>query len=355
VFAGRPPPALAADERGALAEASGGVDRGFRSQPLSRIYAWGPASGDWTPPGHWQVRWQSPWVGWTDARSSAASQAPWPGVEAARRAIGSNQPSMWSLAPGDDPDHALLVASDAIGVTGQIGAQIIVLEADRIPVESRPASGEPFPPVEAAVRSGGRWYVATTQRPGEQDATAIWAIEGDVAHEVGRVPRLVFGARPALRLARRADGRGIGIVLEGEPELDRGSSAWVAAFDADAGTVGEPERLATFDAIDHADALCTGDDAGWEVDLPYGADVEISLTGWSAPLQGVMARARILPNRACVERLSGSSGAYASSPPTALSLRGVLAPAVAASGHTRTLDVSLLTARTRFPLRCHPR
>jgi hypothetical protein len=355
VFAGRPPPALGVDERGVLGEASVGVDRGFRSQPLARVYAWGAASGDWIPPGRWQVRWQSPWVGWTEARSSAVSQAPWPGVDAARRAIGSNQPSMWSLAPGDDADHALLVASDAVGVSGPIGAQIVVLEADRAPVEARPASGEPFPSVEAAVRSGGRWYLATTQRAAEQDATVIWAIEGTVARELGRLPRLFFGARPALRLARKGDGRGIGVVLEGEPELDRGSSAWVAAFDVDAGTAGEPERLATFDAIDHAAALCTGDDAGWEVDLPYAADVEVALAGWSAPLQGVMARARILPNRACIARLSGSSGAYASSPPAALLSRGGLAPALAATGHTRTLDVSLLTARTRFPLRCHAR
>ena len=355
-FAGRSLPGLSSAERGTLAEVSSGLDRGLRSQPLGRLYAWGPAAGDWTPPGRWQVRWQSPWGGWTDARSSAVTPAPWPGLDAARRALGSGQPSMWALAAGDDVDHALLVASDSTGA----GAQVIVLEAERSPVEAKPASGDPFPPIEAAVRSAGRWYIASTQRRGEPDATVIWGVDGAVARELGRVPRLLFSIRPPLRLARRSDGRAIGVVLEGEPELDRGSTAWVAAFDVESGTLSEPERLASFESQpDRATPFCTGDDSGWEVDAPYPAEVELTVGGWTATLQGVMARARLLPNRACIDQLSGASGAYASSPPSVFASR-LGAPSsgsnIAANvARVRTLDVSVLSARTRFPLRCHPR
>jgi len=354
-FEGRALPSLASDERGTIAEVSGGLDRALRSQVLGRLYAWGPASGDWSAPGRWQVQWQSPFAGWPEARASAVSQAPWPSLDAARRALGSNQLSTWAMAPGDDPDHALLVASDSNGMGGQVGVQAIVLEAERVPVEVKPSSGEAFPPIEAAVRSGGRWYLASAQRPGEPDATLLWAIDGATARELGRVPRVVFSVRPSLRLARRSDGRAIGIVLEGEPELNRGSVPWVAAFDVESGTLGEPERLANFDVVDRVEPFCTGDDSGWEVDVPYPAEVEVAVGGWSATLQAVMARARVLPNRACIDRISGSSGAYASSPSSALVARPTTPTSPATTGHVRTLDVSVLSARARFPLRCHPR
>jgi hypothetical protein len=353
-FEGKALPSLASDERGAIAEVSGGLDRALRSQLLGRLYAWGPASGDWSAPGHWQVQWQSPFAGWPEARASAVTQAPWPSLDAARRALGSNQLSTWALAPGDDPEHALLVASDANGVGGQFGVQVIVLEAERVPVEVKPSGGDAFPPIEAAVRTGSRWYLASAQRPGEPDATLLWAVDGATARELGRVPRVVFSVRPSLRLARRSDGRAIGIVVEGEPELNRGTAPWVAALDVESGTLGEPERLANFDVVDRVEPFCTGDDIGWEVDVPYPAEVEVAVGAWTATLQAVMARARVLPNRACIDRISGSSGAYASSPPSAFVARPAT-PTPATAAHVRTVDVSVLSSRARFPLRCRPR
>jgi hypothetical protein len=119
--------------------------------------------------------------------------------------------------------------------------------------------------------------------------------------------------------------------------------------------VAEPERLAAFDLVDHSEPLCTGDDTGWEVDIPYPADVDVAVGGWNATLQGVMARARILPNRACIAQLFGSSGAYASSPPSVFVPRSASGASGGSGGHVRTFDVSVLSARTRYPLRCHPR
>jgi hypothetical protein len=61
-----------------------------------------------------------------------------------------------------------------------------------------------------------------------------------------------------------------------------------------------------------------------------------------------MARMRLSPERACVERVLGSADAYASSAPETPS--GALR--VATNGAGRSVDVSLLSARTRFLLRC---
>jgi hypothetical protein len=367
-FAGRPGPSLSADERGLPVEVSAGLEHSFRSQLLARVYAWGPNTGDWTPGGRWQIRWQSPWGGWTDARSSAMSPAPWPGLDAARRALATAQPGTWALAHGDDFDHALLVAQDATGAGGS-GASVIVLESDRSPVEVRAAGGEPLPTVEAAVHSAGRWYIATVQRPSEPAATVLWSLDGAVAREVGRVPRLGFSVRPPMRLARRGDGRTLGLVLDGQPEFDRGAPLWVTSFDVETGVVGEPEKLTPADLSDRTAPLCTGDDAGWEVELPYPGEVEVHLgrqerqdgkptptsggpAEWHAVLQSPMGRMRVLPDRACVDRISGSAGAYASAAPAAFLSRSP-EPSSGNAPRVRTVDVSVLSARIRFPLRCH--
>src|SRR4029077_6183576 len=106
VFAGRAGPAIPADSLGVWREASGGLERPLRGVPVAHLYAWGAKGGEWEQLGRWQVRWQWPWGGWADARSSASVPAPWPGLDAARRALVG-----WGIvAPGDDADHALLIA-----------------------------------------------------------------------------------------------------------------------------------------------------------------------------------------------------------------------------------------------------
>jgi hypothetical protein len=342
VFAGRAGPAIPADSLGVWREASGGLERPLRGVPVAHLYAWGPKGGEWEQLGRWQVRWQWPWGGWADARSSANVPAPWPGLDAARRALVG-----WGIvASGDDADHALLIARRALGPPG---TDALLLESDRAPVEVQRPGGDPLPEAEGAVRIGGRWYLVTAQAPAELSATVIWRLEGSAARELARVPRGGFETRPPLHLARRSDGKALGLVVEGQPDVQRGGLLWVSGVDLETGAVGDPQPLAPIDLSDRTVSVCAGDDAGWQIDLPYPGAVRLHAgAGWSSSLQGVMARMRLSPERACVERVLGSADAYASSAPETPS--GAFR--VATNGAGRSVDVSLLSARTRFLLRC---
>ena len=111
------------------------------------------------------------------------------------------------------------------------------------------ADGQPLGDIESAVRMGGRWYVATS----EPLATAIWELESGSAREVTRVPRAGYegGTRPvALRLAKRADGRMLGAIVDGPPMTEGAArpsrwqnQTWVLPIDVDSGTLHDPERL----------------------------------------------------------------------------------------------------------------
>ncbi|HEY8040465.1 MAG TPA: hypothetical protein VIF15_11755, partial [Polyangiaceae bacterium] len=311
-FSGRAGPAIPAGDAGIFVEASAGLERSLRSMPLARIHTWGPKSGEWDQEGRWLVSWQWPWGGWPDARSSLVTSTPWTTVDAARRALGSvpgTSPTVWTLAASDDADHALLIARHTVGT---VTADLLALETDRAPVEVRRPGGDAFADVEGAARIAGRWYVATMQSAGELAASVVWAIDGGVAREIARVPRVGFEARPALHIARRTDGRALGLVVDGQPDAERGTTMrWVVGVDLDSGAVGDPEPLAPVDLSGRTVTACAGDDAGWQVDLPYPGTIRVrSAPAWSAVLQSPVARLRLSRERACVERVLGSVDGY---------------------------------------------
>ncbi len=364
-FAGRAAPAVPSGDLALSADASNALDRGLRSVPLARAYAWGPSSGDWDPVGRWQVRWQWPWGGWTDVRSSAVSPSPWPTFEIASRTFGGvGVPPEWILVPGDDADHALLLARRA-------AAGMLVLEAldaDRVPVEIRREGGQPLPDIQGALRSGGRWYLATAQAASEPASAVLWRVDGSVARELGRVPRLGQDALPSVRLARRPEGAGlvpgsptspaspvtVALAVAGQ-DLDRGALLWISSFDPETRAFRDPERLAPFDLSDRPVAACTGDDGGWEIEMSYPAAVDVRVhPSWSARLQGVVARLRISRGGACVDRLFGSAPSYGSRVRdeiwggTALRTTGQAPEEMA----MRTFEVSVLVESERVPLRC---
>ena len=139
----------------------------------------------------------------------------------------SSKGSEYQFAPGDDAAHALLVGKRLV----RSESVLFELEADRAPVEVRRADGEPLGEIEGIVRASGRWLFATPPGTGTAaPTTTIWQIEGAVARELVRVPRAMnelpnagpTGART--KLARRSDGRAIGLVVEGQPSVDRASN-----------------------------------------------------------------------------------------------------------------------------------
>jgi hypothetical protein len=354
---GHPGPPLPASDRGIPpAEAGAALERSMRAtSPLACLYAWGPMNGDWDQLGRWEVRWLSPWGGAADVRATAAVAAPWPSQEAARRAFGQagGQPTMWVLAPGDDADHALLVARRTLGTPS---ADVVMLESDKAPVEVRRPGGDPFPDVEGATRAAGRWYIATSQSAGELAATVVWLLDGGTAREIARLPRVALDgeyrraeSRGPTRLARRTDGRAVGVLVDGQPDALRGTTTrWVAGIDLESGAVSDPEALAPTDLSDREVSLCSGDDTGWSVDLPYSGAVRVhggGPTGMS--LQSTFARLRLTRDHACIDRVLGSTDVYPEG------FAGTTSPAPRPDA--RTVDATVIAGRTRYSLRCSKR
>jgi hypothetical protein len=354
-FSVRPAPAMSPDDLGVSVEGTVTADKSQRNVPLVRVYAWGPKSGDWDQAGRWEIRWQWPFGGWPEIRSTATAQAPWSGLDAARRWMGIGAgPTTWALATGDDADHALLLGRRAS--VSPATTDVFVLESERAPVEVRRPTGDPFLDVDAAIRVAGRWYVATPQAPGELAATVVWLVEGSGGREIARIPRAGPEPRSQLRLARRSDGRALGLVVDGP--TDGGAAAgsmmrWVLSVDLESGALGDPEPLAPAELADRAVTLCSGEEPGWDVDLPFMGAVLVQIPPrWASNLQSPLARVRLSREHACALRATGSVDAYAAAAPDALV--HPLAPS-ARRGDARTLEVSVMSARTRFSLRCWAR
>ena len=254
---GRPGPRADSDPIALSTRAALGLDRSLRGVPLARLNAWGPKDDSWAQRGFWQVRWDWPWGGRRDARASAVASAPWTTAEAARRSFGSGLVSAgaWTVAFGDDADHALLMEHRSLA---PIVMGVWAAESDQAPVAVSRPGGAPFAEIEAATRVGGRWIIATAQDPSESAATVLWELDGAAAREVRRFPRtLSDGGRRQTRLARRG-GRAIGVAVDGQPDLARPPSVWVLGVDLESGVTLDPEPVASLTAWGREAPICTG-------------------------------------------------------------------------------------------------
>ncbi|HSY23168.1 MAG TPA: hypothetical protein VK841_13670 [Polyangiaceae bacterium] len=388
-FFGAPGPLLGPDDVGFAADASTGFERALHATPFARVYAWGPRSGEWDALGRWQVRWASAWWPYgasdgpggrarfgTDTRSSSVAAVPWTTLDMARRALGIGPavPTSWSTVPGDDADHALLVARHN---QESPVAEVWELESGRPPIEVRPSGTDAFPDVQAAARIEGHWVLATAQGPSDAPAAVVWRVDGDVAHEVARIPRAGFEGASRVRFARRSDGRGLGMAIEGQPDLAQPPAVWMVAIDADSGAVSEPLSMAPLDASSHpggpsgARSLCTADDAGWDIELPYGRGVRAaSPDGASWVLRGAAAIARLGVERSCIAAVAGVAegddvsadklvGAAAAPASDGHAPDGRPWTSDTGTGHgsspTATVQTKLLFAQARVSLRCWQR
>jgi len=346
----RDAPAIPGGLVGLWANPSSDLDD-LRAVPLARAYAWGPRDQEWDGASHWVLLWAWPWGPELQVRSSAPSPAPWPKLEAAQaamRTLGAWQ-NGWTVLPGDDADHALLVVRAGSGASG---TRVALLESGHPPAWVRPPA-DSFETVEAAARLEGRWYVATSQRAREPPATVLWTLDEAVARELARLPRLTFEARPRVHLALRTDGRAIGVAVEGQPDLAGDGSIWIVGVDPDSGEVSDPSPLASLGAVDGALAVCAGDEPGWVLDLSYPASVDIRIgENWAATLAGVTTRVRMSADRACVEAVVGSTEREAAAPAREL-VHGSRAPSLLRTGSS-TLGAMVYCAHRYFHLRCIP-
>ncbi|HEX3344634.1 MAG TPA: hypothetical protein VHS09_08670, partial [Polyangiaceae bacterium] len=209
--------------------------------------------------------------------------------------------------------------------------------------------------VDAATRLGGRWVLATSQSPGELAATVVWLVDGGLAREVARVPRAQADGRAPVRLAKRTDGHAVGLVVDGQPPSEHAArTRWIVSVGLESGVVGEPEPLAPEDLSDRAVTACKGDDAGWQVDLPYPGTMQLTVgAGWRSVVQSPVARMRLSRAGACVERVVGLVEPYAAVVPDAI-VKPLRAPG-AVPRDARAIEVAVLSARMRYALQCSAR
>lgn len=352
-----PAPLVPDGDRGLSYEATLSLDASQRLGPYARVYGWGPKGVDWdSANARWQIRWLSPFAGWSESRTSSATSAPPLVTDAARAPVpGGYYPSYYSYytnytyVVGDDPSHALLLAKRS----GKQELQVFALEADHPPLEIKRADGEPIVEIDAAVREGGKWYFTTPPAySGDLPNTTVWQVEGAQAREKVRVPRLTAETRGSgVKLARRTDGRALGLVVDGQPGPDRSSATrWVLPIDVETGRTGEPESLGVSDLSDRGGALglCKGGEDGWILDATTPVVVRVRMGGELAGnVNNVLARLRVTSTTACVERLAGMLDNQ--SPERAAVLATAAKAKPAREPHT---FVTVTAARNRYALAC---
>ena len=373
-FYNYPAQALRDSERGVEVDVRDTVDRNPGMGTLAKVYGWGPYTGDWDTLGRWQVKWLSPWSGWPEVRASLPTLPPGLIVDMTRSGSGyyggygysSYNSQNFQIAPGDDGAHALLIARRVT----RTDLMLFELEADRAPLEVHRADGEPFGEIEGVVRVAGHWYVATppgsSPMYGQQSVatqTVIWQIEGAIARELARVPRAQsetsyiaggYGMQMrSARLARRSDGRALGLLADGQPTAERATTntRWVLPIDLETGALGEPELLGYVDLGGRSLDACTDDIVGWVLDatMPSGTSVRMKLPNGSGTLQTTSGRLRLTTDRACVERIAGT---FDNNGEHNLLVRPGGASRAMIAARPGDVVVSAMSSLVRYPLRC---
>jgi hypothetical protein len=326
---------------------------------LGRIYSWGPKGGDWDTQGKWQVKWLSPFAPWPDARSSLPVVPPPTMLDFTKQSsmyggyggFPTAYSGTFAIATGDDSSHALLIVRRA----SRTEIAPIELEADRAPVEIRRADGEPFVEIDAMTRAAGRWFLATPPPAGAPNAvTTIWQVDGSVARELVRVTRaaLETGRPTGTKLARRSDGRAIGLVVDGQPTAERNTpTRWVLPIDLETAQLGEPEPLGYADLAGRTLEACTDDVVGWTFDTSIPGTARVGLGQGSGSMHSLYARVRLTPTRACIERIAGM---YDGQSPDRVAqlLRGGAHASTGTTLKPGELVASAFAAQARYGLRC---
>jgi hypothetical protein len=336
-FCGKPAFSRPADASAVVAEINEGTGWPRRASPVGVVYSWGPDRGDWDKLGRWEVRWRSAWGGC----GSSSGPVPWPTQDATLRALARNGPNpALTVVGSDEPGRALLAAGRR-----PAGFELYALDTGRPPRPIHRADGDVFPDILSAVLVAGRWYLATSSLASQIAATVVWEIDGESAREIARLPKAGPEGRATLRLARRAGGRGLALIVDGRPDATMPARMWLVTVDPSSGETGAPEALAPLDLGGRPPAACSGDEDGWEVEVPYAGAVELTIgPGSQLPVQTPTATLRLVGANACLERVAG----FASDEAATLTAG---TPTGRPTG-ARVLEVALVSRSARMPFRC---
>ena len=357
------PPKLGTDDLGFSRPIDDAYERTDRSgqgrfslSRLARLYAWGPKGIDWDVRGKFMVRFTSPFESSSSLHTTQTMPTPTFIAESTNFVAmgGGIQHPLQGLAviAGDEPSHALLV----VHRWGSGGSEpvLVEIEAERPPVIAHRLDSQPLGEIESAVRMSGHWYVATNEP--STFSTTIWDLENGVAREVARVPRTNSEASRnwTPRLARRADGRMLGVLVEGIPVTEGAAipahtwwpQLYALPIDPDTGTLQEPEKLGAANGANKSAHVCGPEDGGWVIDGRWpGGAISITGAGESSTIQassnaGLLARYHVTPTSLCVEKISVSG--YGET--TGIGSLGKI--------DKPTADVSIFLDRARQSFRC---
>jgi hypothetical protein len=292
-FRGVAPPALRRDDKGLEAGAE-------TSQ--ARIYVWGTKGSDWSRNGHVQIRFDDRFE-LAGTRTTAVTPSLWPDEDKAAEALGlaARDPMSWS--------SVLDVTGQAVVLVGQRPGRVDLYGAAQgEPVVAwHDIAGAPLaiPLPGSVVRIESTWFYLGSP-PGQGTTTTVYRVDGGVVRRLTRLPRVSPQDPSFPRLARRAHGRGLGLLIRGVPSFDQNVRDWyVLAINEETGELDEPVRLYGSDLERRIPARCTPDEDGWLV-MPevIPSPALTMVTPQAVNLTFIETRLRLDPGMACIDAMA---------------------------------------------------
>ena len=211
-FRGMPAPALAAGSIGLEA----GTDPPIVMQ--ARVYTWGPRGAEWLHSGYVQARFDDRFE-FLGIRTTAATAPPWADEDRASDALGltTGQPVNWSALLDPSGRAAVLVAQRGGG-----RADLYAAAAGEPLVLWRDVDNGALPAPNSVVRIGSTWFFLHSLWTSNAWSTTVYRVDGGVARRLARLPRVpVPPAEFVPKLMRRAQSKGLGILVQGAPGFDQ--------------------------------------------------------------------------------------------------------------------------------------
>jgi hypothetical protein len=300
-FRGVAPPSLRRDDKGLEA----GADT---SQ--ARIYVWGTKGADWLRNGHVLIRFDDRFDLF-GTRTTAVTPSPWADEDKAAEALGltGRDPMSWS--------SVLEITGQAAVLVGQRPGRVDLYGAAQgEPVLAwRDVAGGPLaiPLPGSLVRIETTWFYLGSP-PGQSTTTTVYRVDGGVVRRLARLPRVSPQDPSFPRLARRAHGRGLGLLIRGVPSFDQNVRDWyVMTINEETGELDEPVRLYGSDLELAVPARCAPDEDGWLVMPEVIPSPALSLvTPRAVNLTFIETRLRLDPGKACVDALASREEGLAS-------------------------------------------
>ncbi len=336
------PPPLATDEVG--------FDTGPRydSSPM-RVYAWGKHLADWQRAGQWLVRFDDPFDGSSEPKSSATTPSPWPDEASASDAFGLGaRGAAWSWGAELDPGgQAALVQACRNGACELFG----VAEGQSI-VRFRDTAGQSgaFRAIlpDGSVRVGETWfYLVPTYGP-TAGSLALYRVDLGISRLLASYERpFRAGVIPTPRLIRRASGTGLGMLFVTSHELgvrpERGRY-YVFPIDMESGQLGDAIPLVMRDFSDVSIRPCAPEEDGWLFDTTTDVHPIINATGAlsSTNFDAAELRVRIDPGSACFEGIAARASLLSAKGPASVAKPGEipLSATAASTGERAELSCS---------------